>query len=139
MSLRRARPGLVIVEGIMGSGKSTTAEPIAGSLERAGRRARAIPELPRPHPLRATDELAHWYEPWLDVTAADLAARSLARWRTFVDAGGADDPVSVLDGQLFHGDLTNLFRMGAAPMAIAAYSRAAESFIRRLAPLVVYF
>ena len=100
---------LVIVEGIMGSGKSTTARHLAACLEEAGRRAQAITERTEPHPVRGTDGLDHWYQPWLDVTAAGLAERSLAKWRSFVAAAQATETVHVLDGQLFHGDLTNLF------------------------------
>ena len=51
---------LVIVEGIMGSGKSTTMRFIAKHLQEAGRPAVYIHERTDPHPVRATDELEHW-------------------------------------------------------------------------------
>jgi hypothetical protein len=137
--MTRARPGLVIVEGIMGSGKSTTVRLIAANLESAHRRAQPLTEMTRPHPVRATDGLPHWYQPWLDVTLAELVERSLAKWRTFVGATRASDSVPVLDGQLFHGDLTNLFLMDAGLAAIAEYSRAVEDIARPLAPFLVYF
>jgi hypothetical protein len=92
-----------------------------------------------PHPVRATDGLPHWYEPWLDIAPAGLAERSLAKWRAFVEATQAADPVLVLDGQLFHGDLTNLFLMDAGWAAIAAYSHAVEDIIRAMKPFLVYF
>ena len=97
---------LVIVEGIMGSGKSTTIRFIATSLEEANRQARPIPEATMPHPTCAFAELAHPYQPWLDVTPAELAEQSLSKWRSFVDSARAFDTVPILDGQLFHGDLT---------------------------------
>jgi len=137
--MTRARPGLVIVEGIMGSGKSTTVRLIAANLESAHRRAQPLTEMTRPHPVRATDGLPHWYQPWLDVTPAELVERSLAKWRTFVGATRASDSVPVLDGQLFHGDLTNLFLMDAGFAAIAEYSQAVEDIARPLAPFLVYF
>jgi len=129
---------LVIVEGIVGSGKSTTTRFIATSLEKANRRARPIPEATMPHPTRAFGELAHPYQPWLDVTPAELADQSLSKWRSFVDSACALDTVSVLDGQLFHGDLTNLFLMEAGRAAIAEYSRAVEEIIHPLNPLLIY-
>jgi hypothetical protein len=128
----------VIVEGIMGSGKSTTVRAIATSLERVGRPAQPILETDRPHPVRGTDGLPHWYEPWLDVTPAELADRSLARWRAFIEASRDGDAVSVLDGQLFHGDLTNLFLMDAGWRLMADYCRAVEEVVRPLNPLLVY-
>jgi hypothetical protein len=62
------RPGRVILDGIMGSGKSTTVSVIAASLSAAHRPAHPITETTDPHPVRATDGLPHWHRPWLDVT-----------------------------------------------------------------------
>jgi hypothetical protein len=130
---------LVIIEGIMGSGKSTTARGIASRLERTGRRAQAVTENTEPHPVRGTDGLDHWYQPWLDVTPVELIERSLAKWRTFVAAAQADQVLSILDGQLFHGDLTNLMLMGAGSKAIKGYCNAVEEIVRPMTPLVIYF
>jgi hypothetical protein len=128
----------VIVEGIMGSGKSTTVRAIATSLQRAGRPAQHVQETDRPHPVRGTDGLPHWYQPWLDVTPAELAERSLTRWRAFVATARGCDTVWVLDGQLFHGDLTNLFLMDAGWPMIADYCRAVEEVVWPLSPFLVY-
>jgi hypothetical protein len=130
--------GLVIVEGIMGSGKSTTMRFIAAILEGAQRRSQAIHERTGPHPLRATDDLAHCFQPWLDATAPELAERSLAKWRAFVGSVRASETVPVLDGQLFHGDLTNLFLMEAEPATIEQYIQAVATIARPLNPLLIY-
>jgi len=130
---------LVIVEGIMGSGKTTTACYLAGWLNGAGQPARALTEKKFPHPIRATDELEHWFQPWLDVTAEELAQRSLARWRRFTEASIESGTVATaLDGQLFHGDLTHLFLMEAAGESIRDYNRLVAEVIRPLRPLVIY-
>lgn len=130
---------LIIIEGIMGSGKSTTARWIAARLEAAGLRAVAITERVEPHPVRGTDGLDHWFQPWLDVTAEGLADRSLAKWRSFVAEAQAAETIHTLDGQLFHGDLTNLFLMEATPAAIAKYCDTVSEIARPLAPLLIYF
>lgn len=130
---------LVIVEGIMGSGKSTTARWIAAQLEAIGLRALAITERIEPHPIRGTDGLVHWFQPWLDVTAEGLVDRSLAKWRSFVADAQATETIHTLDGQLFHGDLTNLFLMEATPAAIAKYCGTVSEIARPLAPLLIYF
>ena len=44
-----------------------------------------------------------------------------------------------LDGQLFHGDLTNLFLMGATPTEIAKYCETVTEIARPLRPLLIYF
>lgn len=137
--LAPAAHGLVIIEGIMGSGKSTTMRFVARVLEEAGRPAYAVHERTDPHPVRATDELAHWFEPWRDCTPAGLAERALARWRRFVAELLQGRAVAVLDGQLFHGDLTNLFLMEASSDELAAYCDHLVELIRPLRPLVVYF
>lgn len=129
---------LVIIEGIMGSGKSTTMRLVAKALEDAGRPVLAVHERADPHPVRATDELQHWFEPWRESTAEQLGRRALSRWRSFVEEVQLGVAVPVLDGQLFHGDLTNLFLMEASFDKIATYCGSLTQLIGPLQPLVVY-
>ncbi|MDR3398110.1 MAG: hypothetical protein P4M06_11175 [Pandoraea sp.] len=129
---------LVIVEGIMGSGKSTTSRLIAKHLQETGRAAVPIHERTDPHPVRATDELEHWFEPWKDVTPEDLANRSLARWTAFVQYTQSNAEIPVLDGQLFHGDLTHLLLMEADTALMFGYIRKLASIITPLNPFVLY-
>jgi hypothetical protein len=135
----RIQTQLVIIEGIMGSGKSTTARWMAAQLEAAGLRAVAITERVEPHPVRGTDGLDQWFQPWLDVTAEGLADRSLAKWQNFVANAQAAETIHTLDGQLFHGDLTNLFLMEATTAVIAKYCKTVSEIVRPLAPLLMYF
>ena len=130
---------LVVVEGIMGSGKSTTMRFIAKRLQDAGCAALSIHERTDPHPVRATDELEHWFEPWRDATPQNLADRALARWSAFVDDTRTDNPIPVLDGQLFHGDLTHLLLMEADPALIFDYVQNLAKVIAPLNPFVLYF
>ncbi|MCP3722440.1 hypothetical protein M3I53_04705 [Paraburkholderia sp. CNPSo 3272] len=130
--------GLVIVEGIMGSGKSTTMRFIARRLQEAGQQALPIHERTAPHPVRATDELEHWFEPWREATPQHLAKRALARWTDFVEAEQHADAIPVMDGQLFHGDLTHLLLMEAPPALMFDYVDALAAVIAPIAPLVIY-
>lgn len=129
---------LVIVEGIMGSGKSTTMRFIVKNLQDSGRLALPIHERTEPHPVRATDGLEHWFEPWRDATPRHLADCALARWAVFVEATLRDSPIPVMDGQLFHGDLTHLLLMEADSALIFDYVRALAGVIAPLNPFVVY-
>jgi hypothetical protein len=124
---------LVIVEGIMGSGKSTTMRFIAKQLQDAGRPAVTIHEGTDPHPVRATDELEHWFEPWRDATPQHLVDRALARWTAFVA-----DTHAQTAGQLFHGDLTHLLLMDAEPALIFTYIQKLTTVIAPLDPFVFY-
>ena len=129
---------LVIVEGIMGSGKSTTMRFIARNLRDSGLPALPLHERTEPHPVRATDELEHWFEPWRDTTPQLLASRALVRWTAFVEATQRDSPISVMDGQLFHGDLTHLLLMDADSALISDYVSALAAIIAPLNPFVLY-
>jgi hypothetical protein len=128
----------VIVEGIMGSGKSTTMRFIAKRLQEAGQEALPIHERTTPHPVRATDELEHWFEPWRDATPQHLAKRALSRWADFVEATQRGDAIPVMDGQLFHGDLTHLLLMEAPSALMFDYVDALAAVIAPLDPLVIY-
>jgi len=122
----------------MGSGKSTTMRLIAKRLQQAGHEALSVHERTDPHPVRATDELEHWFEPWRDVTPAQLAERALAKWRAFVEVTRKGSVIPIVDGQLFHGDLTNLLLMEAEPALIADYVRRLVAVIEPLRPLIIY-
>ena len=133
------RRQLVVFEGIMGSGKSTSTRWLGQRLAARGFDARVEVERQFPHPLRATDAAGDWFKPWLDMTPQDLASRRLALWSRCVEQVGATQTVAVVDGQLFHGDLTNMFLMNMAPAAISRNVRALSDIVRPLRPLVVYF
>lgn len=130
---------LVIFEGIMGSGKSTSTRWLGQHLAARGMDVSIQIERQYPHPLRATDFAAEWFKPWLDMTAADLASRRLTLWETFVKSALASQTVHVVDGQLFHGDLTNMFLMNMPLIDIAQNVQALAEVIRPLRPLLVYY
>jgi len=129
----------VIFEGIMGSGKSTSSRWLAARLRERGFDAQLQPERQHPHPLRGTDAAGDWFKPWLDMSARDIAERRLALWRNFVEEALGAPAIHVVDGQLFHGDLTNMLLMKMPEPEIAANVRELEAIIRPLNPLVVYF
>lgn len=129
---------MVIIEGIMGSGKSTTMRFIAKNLQDSGQLALPLHERTEPHPVRATDELEHWFEPWRDTTPQQLANRALAKWAAFVESTTSSSPIPIIDGQLFHGDLTHLLLMDAGAALISDYVMALAEVIAPLNPFVLY-
>jgi hypothetical protein len=130
---------LIIFEGIMGSGKSTSTRWLGQQLTARGIEAQIQTERQFPHPLRGTDAAGDWFKPWLDMTAEQLAQRRLTLWSEFVDKALPSPTVHVIDGQLFHGDVTNLFLMEMPPEAIEDNVRAMADLIRPLNPLIVYY
>ena len=137
--LRRPNRRLVIFEGIMGSGKSTSTRWLGQQLMERRIPSRIQMERVYPHPLRATDAAGDWFKPWLDMTPQELALRRVDLWSSFTAEALASPEVHVIDGQLFHGDVTNLFLMNMAPDEILRHTLAIEQVIRPLDPLIVYF
>jgi hypothetical protein len=129
---------LIIVEGIVGSGKSQTTQRLTNFLRRQGERVLSFNEAAWPHPTRIITDLRNPLAPWRELTAAELASRSLRKWRRFVAEQETEPGLAILDGQLFHGDLTTLFMMEMAATEIAAYVAEVEKIIRPLNPLLIY-
>jgi hypothetical protein len=127
-------PGIVIVEGIMGSGKSTTVLRIADRLNASGIPSVGVTEGVSPHPIRFD-----WDLPWVDMPAAQLANSAVACWRTYTSSTSTSESISVVDGQLFHGNLTSLFLLDADMNLILEYVDDVVAAIKPLRPLLIYF
>ena len=127
-------PRLVIVEGIMGSGKSITTLNMAQRLNASGIAALGITEGVEPHPIRFD-----WDVPWSEMPPAQLAKSSVAKWKTYVDSAVLENRISIVDGQLFHGNLTSLFLLEGDPGMIGAYCRDIVLVTTPLRPLLIYF
>jgi hypothetical protein len=134
LRLTNVWPKLVIVEGIMGSGKSTTTRNIAHRLEASGIPAIGITEGIDPHPIRFD-----WDQPWSEMPAAQLAKSCIAKWRSYVAKSLSAERISIVDGQLFHGNLTALLLLEADMDLIAAFLRETVAVIKPLKPLLIYF
>jgi len=126
----------VFVEGIMGAGKSTTVEFLCETLKDAVVAAVPLwegPTLEEPdQPIRVSTSLVHPHAPWEDLSVGDYVATSLERWVAFVAHAKQTSSVTICDGLLFHGNLTDLLLMDAPPRILHAY---AASVVRRLLPL----
>jgi hypothetical protein len=127
-------PGIVIVEGIMGSGKSTTVLRISDRLNALGISAVGITEGVNPHPIRFD-----WDLPWVEMPAARLANSAVTRWRDYASCVSASERISIVDGQLFHGNFTSLFLLDADMDLMLAYIDGVVAAIKPLRPLLIYF
>ncbi len=133
----------IFVEGIMGSGKSTTAQFLTDQLRRNGFAARFMlegPTVDNPnHPLRVATDLPHPNAVWRDVTIAEYIARSLRKWHSFAREAEQSATITVCDGLLFHGNMTDLLLMNAEPPVLRRYVARVLESIRDLDPTVIYF
>jgi hypothetical protein len=129
---------LILVEGIMGSGKSSTARFLARQIRRHHYSAVAITEATRNHPTNVMRALPHWKHPWLDLTADELLERSYQKWRTFVTRARQSHRIYVFDGQLFHGDFTSLFLMNCSSVQLSQYMQEVLQLAQPLQPMMIY-
>jgi hypothetical protein len=132
----------LFLEGIMGSGKTTAAWTIAETLQRQGIAARFLaegPTLDEPaHPLRVATALPHPNAVWLDISPEAYIERSLALWRTFLEEARSSTTITVCDGLLFHGNMTDLLLLNAAPEVLRDYITRLLAQIEELRPALIY-
>lgn len=137
--MRPMRPTrLIFAEGILGSGKTTTARFLARTLQERQRRACFVPEGGHEHSLRVALTLPHPFQIWRDVTADQYIEISIQRWQAFVAESQPSGQVVVADGLLFHGNLTDVLLMDAPFPVMQHYVARVASTIAPLEPVVLY-
>ncbi|QBD79146.1 hypothetical protein EPA93_25465 [Ktedonosporobacter rubrisoli] len=133
----------VFVEGIMGSGKTTTARFLTKELQRQKIAARFLAEgrtIEEPqHPLRMEGAFPHPRAIWLDLTVEEFVAISLKKWHDFVEAVLQGSEVVLCDGLLFHGNMTDLLLMNADIEVLRQYVAQIIACLRPLNPVIIYF
>ena len=134
---------LVLVEGLPGSGKTTTARWLVGTLAERGARAQLLREDERDHPLKVGGPL----HPGGVTTGAALFARytvegyvdkSLALWASFVGAAEAGSAVRVVEAFPWQNAARVLWQMDAPMDRILRYAAAVEDLLAPLRPVLVY-
>lgn len=124
-------PALALVEGLSGSGKSTTAQWIAHELGRQGRAARWIYEEEVPHPV-----LSAARGPWASWKAC-LGDR-LTGWAAGVTAARTSDTATVLDSTFLQASVYGTLSLGLDPATVLAYVERVADLLRPLDPALVY-
>jgi hypothetical protein len=98
------------------------------------------PTLDEPrHPLRVATDFPHPNAVWRDVTVEEFVERSLQKWRSFMIDAQQSAAITVCDGLLFHGNMTDLLLMDADPAALRRYIAQVVEIIGALRPVVIYF
>jgi len=134
---------LIFVEGLPGSGKSTTAGHVVTRLRQVGLVAQLIPEIQPDHPLNVGGELhpagrTTGEELFRRYTVEAYVAESLQRWQAFVASAGAVPVVNVLDSYPYQNAARVLLQLDSPTQTIQTYARDVEAMIRPLAPTLIY-
>jgi hypothetical protein len=134
---------MIFVDGLPGSGKSSTAEYVAGELERRGIPCRLLREREPDHPLNVGGDLhpsgnTTGAQMFAAYTVDSLIEESLARWDRFVAEAIGSERVSVLDSYPFQNSVRVLSQMDADPLTLTAYQSSVEGKAAPLGPVLIY-
>jgi hypothetical protein len=142
-SLANAATRLILVEGLPGSGKSTTAGHVASRLRHLGIAAQLIPEVQPDHPLNVGGELhpagrTTGEQLFRRYTVEAYVAESLQRWQAFVASAVDVAVVQVLDSYPYQNAARVLLQLDSPTQTIQTYAREVEAVMRPLAPKLIY-
>jgi len=132
---------VIFIEGIPGSGKSTTAQFLAWHLQRAGIPAVWWYEEMRDHRLFVFHDLQTLQETVDKLFSGrhqEVVEAALARWRAFAEEHARGDAVAVFDSCLFGYMTWGLFPADVPWGEIEAYVAEVERIIAPLNPAVIY-
>ncbi|WP_028563705.1 DNA/RNA helicase domain-containing protein [Paenibacillus pinihumi] len=133
---------LIMIEGIPGSGKSTTAQLISHELLRQGLRHKWWYEEEKGHPVYIYDNydvMQTIINELSDGNYQQVIHKALKQWQQFVEAVQSSDGIIIVDSCLF-GYLTwTLFPFGVSRQEIEAYVKDIEQIIMPLNPYIIYF
>lgn len=125
---------LILIEGILGSGKSTTAAYLTDRMKKCGRRCRWFHEYAGDNPIRV--DVRGGFEgtdPW------DEPDKTLPQWKALVRAKRRRKSVTILECKLWQNEA--LFRFLAdqpVTKVIASHQRIVEA-IAELGPVLIHF
>jgi deoxyadenosine/deoxycytidine kinase len=130
---------LIVIDGLPGSGKTTTAEWLTTQIQQQDMKIWYLPEYDAAHPL-------WWYEYWdgndyltpdfKNIPIETFLHTSLSKWRGFVDSSDQ----LVLAESVFFQDAVAMFLMGGAtPTRLMEYALDIQRIAQSLNPVLIYF
>lgn len=122
---------LIFVDGLPGSGKSTTAQFVALQLQKHNLKARWFYEVEEPHPI-------HY---WDAANRDEFAQKSLQLWRLFAASARQSDEITVLESSLFQRTLGLVLARyeNINEEWLIEYYAELQEIIVELAPMLVYY
>lgn len=128
--MEHTKTNLIIVEGLPGAGKSTTAAIIADELRKAGEKVLCVDEGVRDHPADCAD----YGFPDFETERKTI----LEKWRSFVD-GSDKDTIYVFNCVFLQNPMCEtMMRFGMESAASQQYISEIAEIVRPLHPLIVY-
>jgi hypothetical protein len=128
---------LILIDGMTGSGKSTTAQRLALHLEDLGHPCRWSYEHDKLHPIWRPGEQERMAGAGV-LDPGFLAEILPTRWRALAAECGASDRVTILESTLFQSSVGFLLAMDVAEAAIVEHVMGVAGIVAGLAPALVY-
>ena len=134
---------LILIDGLPGSGKTTTAAVLAAALAQRGRAVSCFLETQPDHPLNVGGSLhpagqTTGTQLFASYTAESYTDESLRRWRAFVAGAELADAVQIAESYPYQNSVRILLQMDAEVDRIRAYAAAVEQTMLPLRPVLVY-
>jgi hypothetical protein len=135
---------LIFVEGLPGSGKTTTASWLASRLQSERLLVNLLLEHQPEHPLNVGGTLHPSGETTGEAffqryTAVSFVQESLQRWHAFVRAAVQTAAINVLDSYPFQNTVRVLLQLNATPDCMREYAGHVEALVMPLQPVLMYF
>ena len=124
---------LVFVEGLPGSGKSSTAQYLWMQLQKQGLQSRWYYEEVSSHPVALFDRDS------ANKTVPEIISDGLAKWKSFVTEAKRTDEIRIIESRLLLDNIFPLVMKEIERSKIAAFIHAVIEECRRLDPALIYF
>jgi hypothetical protein len=126
---KRLDTKIIFVEGIAGSGKSSTAQLLYSNLRKHGYAVKLIHEFYSPHPIHElnTEEPKTWI------------SKTLANWHDLRDTLVKTNEIMIMDGTLFQCTVGVLLEMDVEVPVIRQYANQIPDILKPLNPILIYF
>jgi hypothetical protein len=138
---------LILIEGMIGAGKTTTARLVETWLTSRGEDARAFGELAQDHPIRtrAVDQLREHYRQLAeplgragDGGAADPGVYAAGQWRRLAERCRQGRQTVILESTFLQNSVMPAFIEGAPPETVREIFTAIEREAAAAEPLLIY-
>jgi thymidylate kinase len=127
---------LVLIEGLPGSGKSTTAQKLAEEITNTGNSCQCFLEWDVDHPIPIGDDFN------LDKVITSSREREpsmLQQWQQIAQAARSQELVTVLESRFWQTSVMLMYIAGMPKEDVLASNRRVISAIQALKPILIYF
>ena len=125
---------LILIEGIMGSGKSTTAEYLTGRIQQRGQPARWFHEYAEDNPISGGMDVLNGFDGADDWRLPD---KTLPQWQALGQLKRSDDSVTILECKLWQNDALFMLLAGVPTTEVIASNRRVVEAISPASPVLI--